>query len=217
MGFINRFRDRAKLHLENYENRFLSKWHLKKINNTDFSIISNNCWGGHVYRRYGLKYRSPTIGLYFFSDDYIKLLGNLYYYLHLPLRFIEVEDSKHRADLVRRGQCSIPIGKLGNDVEVVFLHYANREEAYEKWMRRCDRVNYSNLIVKHSQMNNCTDEHLIVFDKMDFRKKIAFVSPSFSQRLSCSVIVDRYSNTERVLDDTTYFSRHIDLDALINS
>lgn len=22
----------------------------KKLNNTDFSIISNNCWGGDVYR-----------------------------------------------------------------------------------------------------------------------------------------------------------------------
>ena len=26
----------------------MSKLNLKRINNTDFTIISNNCWGGYV-------------------------------------------------------------------------------------------------------------------------------------------------------------------------
>ncbi|WP_113846262.1 DUF1919 domain-containing protein [Enterococcus durans] len=26
------------------------------------AIISNNCWGGHVYRYFGMKYLSPAIG-----------------------------------------------------------------------------------------------------------------------------------------------------------
>ena len=43
----------------------------------DFSIISNNCWGGSVYRRYRLKYSSPTVGLYMFANEYIH--GAKYY------------------------------------------------------------------------------------------------------------------------------------------
>ncbi len=214
---IRRIQDSATIHLEDYGNRLFSKSRAKRINNTDFTIISNNCWGGHVYRRYGLEYLSPTVGLYFFSEDYIHLLGDLSYYLHLPLRFIKCEESKHYMDLKQRGQCNVPIGLLGDDIEIVFLHYESESEAYTKWTRRCERVNYDNLIVKHSQMNHCTDAHLFAFDKMDFRKKVAFVSPSFSGKIACAVPVKKYADEERVLDDTTYFSEHIDLDVLINS
>ena len=45
-------------------NRFLADNRRSKLNNTDFSIISNNCWGGSVYRHYGIPYLSPTVGLY---------------------------------------------------------------------------------------------------------------------------------------------------------
>ena len=62
---------------EKIDNIFLSTKRRNKLNNTDFSIISNNCWGGSVYRRYGLQYKSPTIGLYFFAEEYIKFLMNL--------------------------------------------------------------------------------------------------------------------------------------------
>lgn len=57
--------------------KWLSKVRRSKIKNKDFTIISNNCWGGYVYRYYGLEYNSPTIGGYFFSEDYIKFLKNL--------------------------------------------------------------------------------------------------------------------------------------------
>ena len=31
---------------EKFKNKFLSKIRRNRLNNTDFSIISNNCWGG---------------------------------------------------------------------------------------------------------------------------------------------------------------------------
>ena len=60
-----------------FSERYFSAIKRKKLNNTDFSIISNNCWGGAVYRRYGLPYQSPTVGLYFFAEEYINLLSHL--------------------------------------------------------------------------------------------------------------------------------------------
>lgn len=47
------------------------------LKNKKFSIISNNCWGGIVYDIFGLQYLSPTIGLFMFSDDYIRFCENL--------------------------------------------------------------------------------------------------------------------------------------------
>ena len=57
----------------------------KQLLFTDFTIISNNCWGGLVYQYFGLPYTSPTVGLFIMDDDYIKFLENLDYYLSQPL------------------------------------------------------------------------------------------------------------------------------------
>lgn len=53
-------------------NPFLAPFRRAKLERTDFSIISNNCWAGSVYRSYGLPYLSPTVGLYFFADYFIR-------------------------------------------------------------------------------------------------------------------------------------------------
>lgn len=36
----------------------------KKLTSTDFTIISNNCWGGMMYESYNLPKQSPTVGLF---------------------------------------------------------------------------------------------------------------------------------------------------------
>ncbi|HGS1459166.1 TPA: DUF1919 domain-containing protein, partial [Streptococcus pneumoniae] len=59
----------------------------KRLKNTDFSIISDNCWGGRVYEELGLPYRTPFIGLYIFSEDYVKLLKNFKKYMEYELTF----------------------------------------------------------------------------------------------------------------------------------
>lgn len=59
------------------------------LKNRDFTIISNNCWGGHVYRYFNLPYQSPTVGLFIVSKDYIKLLKNFVFYMETPITFIE--------------------------------------------------------------------------------------------------------------------------------
>ena len=57
--------------------KYISRFRRKKILNIDFSIISNNCWAGWVYRRYGIEYRTPTVGLFIMPSDYIIFLKNL--------------------------------------------------------------------------------------------------------------------------------------------
>lgn len=55
-------------------NKLGSKRRNSKLKSKDFSIISNNCFAGIVYQHLGLQYNTPTIGLYFYPDEYIKFL-----------------------------------------------------------------------------------------------------------------------------------------------
>ena len=76
---------------------------LEKADKDKFTIISNNCWGGHLYRWYAIGYNSPTIGLYMFSKDYIKFIYNLKYYLSITPKFITFKESRYRKILEQRG------------------------------------------------------------------------------------------------------------------
>lgn len=40
------------------------KYRSKKLIDEHFTIISNNCWGGTIYQSYGVKYQTPTIGMF---------------------------------------------------------------------------------------------------------------------------------------------------------
>ncbi len=118
-----------------------------RLKNKDFTIISNNCGAGIFgYKELGLQYTTPTVGLFFFLEDYIKFLSNLEHYLNILIQFVGV--SKHptvKEHMSLRGH-PYPVGVL-EDVEICFLHYHSEEEARVKWTRRARRVNLENLFV----------------------------------------------------------------------
>lgn len=209
--------DKFAMFEEKFGEVFLSNARRKKLNNIDFSIISNNCWGGHVYRYYGLNYSSPTVGMYFFADEYIRFLKDLERNIHGSLRMIDAKDSKYAQILTDKKQLHIPVGCINDEIEVVFLHSKTASEAYEKWNRRAERVNFNNLIVKFSEMNLCNEEHLNKFMNMNFKKKVLFLGKSNAYlQEKGAVLVDKYTKNFDVVDDTTYFDKFIDLNELIN-
>lgn len=147
----------------------------KQLKYTDFTIISNNCWGGLVYQYFGLQYASPTIGLFMMDDDYIKFLENLDYYLSQPLVFISHKESKYKERLQRETTAKecYPIALL-DDVEVHFMHYKSDEEAQKKWEYRKLRINKDRLLVKMSQRSSDDGTILERFEKLPFENKICF-------------------------------------------
>lgn len=147
----------------------------KQLKYTDFTIISNNCWGGLVYQYFGLQYATPTIGLFMMDDDYIKFLENLDYYLSQPLVFISHAESKYRGQLQREttAKDSYPIAVL-DDIEVHFMHYKSAEEAQSKWEYRKRRINKERLLVKMSQRSSDDLTILERFDKLPYKNKICF-------------------------------------------
>lgn len=194
----------------------LKSFRRRRLCNTDFSIVSNNCWAGYVYRRYGLPYLTPTVGLYFFADEYIKLCSDFKEYMQKPLEFISYTESKYKDRLEEKKQTNVPIARLG-DIEVVFLHYATRQEAEEKWKRRVERINYDNLIFKFSKMSGATGEHLKQFDRFDFSKKICFVPSGDDSDIKCGVHFRSVSGNGEINNDTGEYARYINITKMINA
>lgn len=147
---------------------------LKKINKKDFTIISNNCWGGMIYESYNLPKQSPTVGLYFFADDYIKFLKELKNNLNKELIFIKPQESKWFEEIKDdKNIGTYPIGKI-DDIEIFFLHYKTEKEAYEKWNRRKKRINWNNLIIKFNDQNKCSEKNVEDFYSLDYKNKLFF-------------------------------------------
>ena len=207
-------RDAIKIKVRETLNPYLGRFRRKQLLNTQFTIISNNCWAGHVYRYYHLPYDTPTIGLYFFSEDYIKFIYNLRHYMDAELRFIKYTDSKYSEEIVKSHQEEVPIGRL-DDIEIVFLHYHSEKEAKEKWNRRKLRIHWDNLYFKMSEQNQCSLEHLKAFDRLDTSKKFVFVSKNY-ELTSQILFKDSDSMGGGVSNDTTEFRRFISLTNWLN-
>ena len=203
---IDRFRIPIRERLNPYFGYLRRKF--GNIKNTPFTIISNNCWAGHVYRYFNLPYQTPTIGLYFFSSDYVKFVHNLKKYMNMDLIMIDINQSKYANILIERGHPNVPIGKLG-DIEIIFLHYHSNQEALDKWNRRKKRINWGNLYFKMSEQNYCTEEYLRKFDELPTSKKVVFVSRDYG--LKSQVLFREYLNNGEIPNDTTHFRRYLNL------
>lgn len=136
--------------------------------------------------------------------------------LKSPIKIIDASESKYADVLKKKGQEKVPVGLINDDVEVIFLHYHSKEEAYEKWMRRSARVNFNNLIVKFSEMNQCSEDHILRFEKLNYRKKVLLLA-HYHKNVKHGVIVKRYTRGTEISNDTLYYDRHLNLKNLINN
>lgn len=128
----------------------------------DFSVISNNCTGGYVYQYYGISYKTPTEGVYFTTDDYLKLIANPRYYFTHKVTLIP---SKESTLYSKEKPFTFPVGKI-DDIEIYFMHYPNPEEALSKWYRRSKRLNYSKIFCLLTENEFFKDEHILEFDSI---------------------------------------------------
>lgn len=150
------------------------------LKNKDFTILSNSCTAGFIYHKFHIEYTSPTTWCYIFPEEFLRLIENYRWYLKQPLEFREV--SNHTCTLKDKQECglskfhSYPIGVLGGDVEIHFLHYKSEEEALDKWNRRLERVNYNNLFFVLSENNEFKEEYFQRFDKLPFKHKLFLTS-----------------------------------------
>lgn len=203
----------ARVKIREKFNKYLGPIRRNKLLRNDFTIICNNCWGGHVYRYFNHDYTSPTIGLYLYSEDYIKFIYNLQHYIDMELTFINFTESKWKDDLILHNNTRCPIGKLG-DIEIIFLHYRTPQEAYEKWNRRKKRIVWDNIVYKMSEQNLCTIDHLKQFDEFPENRKLVFVTGDYG--LKSQVFWGGECERGNIAIDTILFREYVDLPKFIN-
>jgi uncharacterized protein (DUF1919 family) len=197
---------------------FFSRIERSKLKNKNFSIIGNNCVTGGIYHKFNLAFSSPTIWSSFYPEEYIKFLENLNWYLKQPLEFTST--TKHLSAQIKREHTrkNYPIGLLGKDVEIHFVHCQTEQEALEKWARRTKRINFNNLFVIFSDEGQEFKEELIErFEKLPFEHKVFFSSKPRSKYKSV-VFVKEYANSQCVCDSTRNrkYEKYIDLVKWLN-
>lgn len=185
----------------------------RRLKNTDFTIISNNCWGGVCYEYFGLPKLSPTIGCYFFAADYVKFCSRLKHYVSLKLEIVPIEKSRYYEQLKEKNNEHAIIGKL-DDLEIIFLHYTDPRVVIEKWERRTSRINWEHIILKFSYQNNCDDGLVEAFLRIQDFPKFVFVGEPVSGNKN--EILFKKSRGKETVDETVNFDRFINPIEIIN-
>lgn len=183
-----------ELKIANENRSKINEKHIEELEGyklNDCSIISSNCIGGMIYHDLGLKFKSPTINLYFSCHDFALFVNNLYYYLQLTPKEFEYE--------------KFPILLL-DDIKLFCQHYKSYRDAIETWERRKERVNYSDIyvIATDRDCNNVQDLKLI--DQAPYNKTIFVSNPNLI--LQNGVFVPGYENQvghlDRFIDESGY-------------
>lgn len=151
------------------------------VGNKEFCIISNDCWGGEIYKLLNRQYNTPFIGLMLMSPCYISLLENLKLNLSLPLIF--KKSSKYPSMQKINAGTDFPVAVLGeSDIEIQFLHYKTEGAAREKWERRVKRIDWNNLLVKYDCGKDYSDKESVEkFLELKFSNKLVFGKENFER------------------------------------
>jgi uncharacterized protein (DUF1919 family) len=161
-----------------------------RIQKRDFTIVSNNCWGAHVYQLLGKPYTTPFVGVFVPPDCYIRLISRLRWYLAQPMRFVDSSTYDYVNAFRAQQALDYPIGCLGEDVEIQFLHYSSEEDATEKWNRRVQRITTddSRLFFKFCDRDGCSSTQIAAFNALPLTNKVCFVSKPYPD-LECAVCI----------------------------
>lgn len=134
----------------------------KRLENSEASIISSDCFGTFVSHNLGLRFNSPTVNLFFPKEDFFEFVSNLEAYLKCYVT--PVADS----------EVNYPVGKLTlgeKSVRINFMHYKSFEEAREKWNERKKRVKLDNIYIIFV-IADATEEDIARFDDLNWKNKM---------------------------------------------
>ena len=153
-----------------------------RLENHDFTIISNTCVGGVMTHNVGEQFRSPTVNLIIYEDQFLIFCRHLKEYSKCPVeRPTEKEAQQFE-------QFSYPIGILRGahaglpDINLLFVHYKSFEDAKKKWESRFTRVNYDDIYIVMDRGMDARDEILDEFYKLPYEHKTFFTNKVDTER-----------------------------------
>ncbi|MCR5524428.1 MAG: DUF1919 domain-containing protein [Lactobacillus sp.] len=150
---------------------FVTRKLRKRLQNKNFTILSSNCLGGCIYHDLGEKFLSPTINLWFNSEDFLKFVNDLDYYLN-------------KCELIQNKNTSMdyPVGNLGEEnkkITVYFTHYSNFESAKKKWDARKKRIT-NNIFIIFTDMDGGNNIDTINrFNALPYKHKIMLTGRNY--------------------------------------
>ncbi len=118
------------------------------------TIIANSCAAAVIYSALASPRLSPTIDLNIEPEDFLKICKTPKEYLSEDIKF------DHWSISGSGGMA--PIGRI-KDVEIIFSHASDADEAVNAWNRRRQRINWDNLVYimeddNYSRILKATDE-----------------------------------------------------------
>ena len=90
----------------------------KSLKNHDFTLFCNNCVAGLVYHDLSMRFNSPTINLFIKPAHYVKMLKM---FIEFWSELLEIAPSLVRE--LPNDKESYPVGMIGKDIGIHFLHY----------------------------------------------------------------------------------------------
>lgn len=156
----------------------------KRVKNPNFTVIASNCIGGLVHQVLDLPYKTPFAGLYLFAPCYMRLVRDVEGYLRSPLEFSPT--SRYAQARALDVMHPYPIGLLGGNVEIHFLHFSGDNEAKETWNRRVAGIHRDNLFFCLTDKDLWTEAIMADFDKLLYPNKVCFTArrfPKFSSAI----------------------------------
>lgn len=153
----SKVRQKSKIIYEKKSRKIYCKLFYRGLKNKDFSIFSQNCWGGVLTQDLNLPYTSPTVNLFFTAPDFVKFCENPKHYLALKLEPAENDKG------------DFPAMMLG-DIKLYFVHYHSYDECIKKWNNRIDRINWDNLFLCMTDKEEFTEDLLDRFAALPYPK-----------------------------------------------
>jgi uncharacterized protein (DUF1919 family) len=143
-----------------------------------FTIVSNNCWGAHVYQALAVPYATPFVGLFIPPESYLTLLGDFARLVRADLAFVTESRSASVNAWREREGLAYPIGLLGGEVEIDFQHYPDEAAALRAWRRRAARIAAApkRLFFKFDDREGATGAHIEAFSALDLPNKVCFTA-----------------------------------------
>ena len=151
------------------------------VGDSRFTVISNNCWGAHIYQALGIQYQTPFVGLFIPPKSYLHLLRRFDECIRSDLSFT-TESSSSAINVWReRERFAYPIGLLEGCVEIHFLHYSDENAARSKWQRRCQRITQDRTrwFFKFDDRENASADDVAEFCDLPLPNKVCFTASSY--------------------------------------
>ncbi len=144
----------------------------------EFAVVSNNCWGAHIYQYSGRPYNTPFVGLFLSPTCYLSLLRTWPGALRQKLEFRSHSKEAYVENLRLRMEHPWPVGYLNEKIEIQFLHYSSEEVADATWNRRLARMpdDGSRIFFKFDDRDSATEQQLQEFQSLPLKNKVCFVS-----------------------------------------